>query len=253
MYVGHVNHPMANRQWVNVALSLHRNLLTPRPTVCEWHQHLFSLFSLITSYPMINSMWVTLTFISAIQSHHISSHDQQQVSDTDIYFCHSVSSHLIPWPTASEWHWHLFLSFSLITSHPMTNSLWVTLTFISAIQSHHISSHDQQEVSDTDIYFCHSISSHLIPWPTVCEWHQHLFLPFSLIISHPMMNSLWVTPTFISAMLSHHTSLHNQQHVSVTAFSVLNNLIHGNHGQQQVCDFFFFFCKAALSYIINRM
>ena len=168
------SHPMTNSMWVTLTFiyamqshhisphdqqgvsdtniyaipcSLITSHLTPWPTGCEWHWHLFMPCSLIT---------------------------QQHVSDTDIYLCHAVSSHLTPWPTGCEWHWHLFMPCSLITSHPMTNSEWVTLTFIYAMQSHHISPHDQQLVSDTDIYLCHAVSSHLT-----------------------MTNSLWVTLHYI--------------------------------------------------------
>ena len=147
--------------------------------------------SLITYHPMTNRMWVTLSFMSTMLSHHMLSNDQQFVSNTVIYFCHAAS-YIIPWPTVCEWHWHLFLPCnliishpmansllvtltfistmhcSLITSHPMTNRMWVMLRLISALNSHYISSHDPQDVSDIVI-----ISSHLIPWPTACEWHWH--------------------------------------------------------------------------------
>ena len=237
---------MTHRMWVTLSLSHHisshdrqhvsdtdinschavsSHLIPLWPTGCEWHWHLF---------------------ISAMQSHHILSYEQQLVSDTDTYVCHAVSSHFIPWLTAGVWQCHLFLPYSLISSHfisfhPMTNRMWVTLTFISVIQSHHFSSHDQQlvsgtdlfvpcslikphpmtnswwvamtsictmhchhvsfhdqqRVSNTDIYSCHAVSSHLIPWPTACEWHWHLCLSCSLITSHPMANSMWVTLTLI--------------------------------------------------------
>ena len=165
--------------------------------------------SLITSFPVTNSEWATLQMMLK-----------------------AVSWHLFLWPTASEWHCtfcerqshHSFLydqqevsdiahfvKHSLITSFPMTNSLWVTLhilwkpvsshlllwpiasvwccTFCER-QSYHIFSYDQQFVSDIahfvkgslTTYFpmtnskCvtlhilwKAVSSHLFLWPTVCK------------------------------------------------------------------------------------
>ena len=101
-----------------------------------------------------------------------------------------VSSQLFLWPTGSEWHctfcqrqFHHIFSYdqqevsdivhfvkgSLITSFPMTNSLWVTL-HICERQSHHIIPYDQQQVSDI----------------------AH-FVKDSLITSFSMTNSKWVT------------------------------------------------------------
>ena len=223
--------------------------LTPWPTACEWHWHLFIPCSLITSHPMTNSLWVTLTPIYAMQSHHTSPNDQQRVSDTNIYAmpcslitshpmanrlwvtltfmpCHAVSSHLIPRPTGCEWHWHLFMPCSLITSHPLTNRVWVTLTFICAMQSHHISPHDQQDVSDTDIYLWHAVSSHLTPWPTACEWHWHLCY----------------------AMQSHHISPHDQQHVSDSDI-YLCHPVSLSHDQQYVSDSEIYLCHAVSSHL----
>ena len=171
---------------------------------------------------MTNSMWVTLDFFFfTMQSHCISSHDQQDVSDTGFVFLyHAVSLYFISWPIGSEWHWICFsLPCSLIAFHPMTNREWVTLDwFFFTMQSHCISSHDQQDVSDTAFVFftmqshCisshdqqdvsdtafvvlyHAVSLHFIPWPTESEWHCICFsLPCSLIAFHPMTNRMWVT------------------------------------------------------------
>ena len=207
---------------------------------------------------MTNRMWVTLLYLFARQSHQsclipwpveqyvrdtglllcqaassmISSHDQQDVGDTVQALClcqaassimsepHPITSRewvillylfarlshelacLIPWPTASEWHCFICLcslinhvsshdpqyvsnttlflcqAVSLIMSHPMTNSKWVTLLYIFARQSH---------------------ESCLIPWPMVCEWHCFNCLPGCLI---------------------NHVSSCYQQHVSETALIV---------------------------------
>ena len=37
-------------------------------------------------------------------------------------------------------------------------------------QSHHIFPYDQQQVSDIPHFV--TVSSHLFPWPTACEWHR---------------------------------------------------------------------------------
>ena len=210
---------------------------------------------------MTNSMWVTLLYFLARQTHpshfpwstgsewhcdyfislpdslinHVSSHDQQLVSGTALFPCQAVSS---------------------IMSHPMTNRKWVTLLYFLARESHqsclitwptvcewhffislqgslinHVSSHDQQDVSDTATFRCQvvsSIMSHrewvtllyfyasqshqlcLIPWPTASELHCFISLPGSLIscvtcVSHLMTNRRWVTALF--ARQSHQSCL----------------------------------------------
>ena len=69
---------------------------------------------------------------------------------------HSIflPSSLIPWPTEGGWHCPIFVLHHL-TSHPMTNRLWVTLPF-----------------------FCNAL--HLIPWWTGCEWNS----PFPVMKCH---------------------------------------------------------------------
>ena len=171
------------------------------------------------SHPMTNSMWVTLLYFFARQSHqscligsewhcsmtlpgslinHISSHDQQYVSDTALSPCQADSSISLPMINR-EWVTTLFLcqTVSSIMSHSMTNSLWVALLYFLARQSNqsclilwptgsewhcfislpgslisHVSSHDQQFVSDTSLFLCKAVSS---------------------IMSHPMTNRMWVT------------------------------------------------------------
>ena len=197
------------------------------PIACVWHWHLF-LYSLIISHPMTNSVWVTLLFISAMQSHLISTHDQ-----------------------GCEWHWHLFLPCSLITFHPMTNSWWVTLSFICAMQAHYISSNDQQLVSGTDINFCHAVSSHHISWPTACKWHWHWILPVSrsLITSHPMTNSMWVTPLWCKLITPH--PMTNSLWVTLTFISALQSHHISSYDYQFVSDADIYFCYAASSHFIS--
>ena len=121
---------------------------------------------------------------------------------TQPYFCAQKfdQSHLISWPPESGLHWFISLPGSLIgyvwwllshdqqyvsdkaalficqavssiMSHPMTNSEWVTLWYLFARHLiNPVSSHDQQDVSETALF-----KSHLIPWPTASEWHYLLF------------------------------------------------------------------------------
>ena len=203
--------PMTNREWVIIHIlwkAVSSNLF-PWPTACEWHcrfcerqsHHIFSYVqqtvsdvphfmkgSMIKSFPMTNSLWVTLQILWK-----------------------AVLSHLFLWPTASKWHCRFcerqschifsydqqgvsdvphFMEGSIIKSFPMTNSKWVTLQILwKAVsshlflcptasewhcrfcerQSHHISSYVQQHVSDIP----HSVKG-------------------SFITYFPLINSLWV-------------------------------------------------------------
>ena len=274
-------HPMTNSLWVTLP-PLFRKAISSHfitwPTASEWHSTRFP-GNFITFHPMTNSKWVTLLF-SARQCHHISSYEQQLVSDTPSFFlqgnlitfhpmtnskwvtlppffCETISSHFIPWPTASEWHGLLF----------------------PASQSHHISSHDQQQVSDTPScflqgnlttfhpmtnskwvtlppFFFQAISSHFIPWPTASEWHSILcsarqshhisshdqqqvsdtpsfFLQGNLITFHPMTNSLWVTlPSFFcKAISSHFIPMTNRMWVTLPPFSARQSHHISSHDQ----------------------
>ena len=196
--------PATNREWVTLhtlweAIWSHHFLW---PTASVWHcvfcerqsHHIFSYDkqlvsdiahsvkgSLITSFPMTNSKWVTLHILWK-----------------------AVSSHLFLWPTESELHW----TFCPITPVPMTNSEWVTLHILwNAVSSHyflwptesewyctfciegsldHIFFYDQQQVSD----IAHFVSTSLITfflWLTGCEWHHTIFERKSHHIA-----SLWV-------------------------------------------------------------
>ena len=166
-----MSHPMTNRKWVTLHYSFvkwqsHQSSCIPWHTGSEWH--------CIVSLPGSNLI------------NHVASYDQQIVSDTASFLCQgachlSHQSCLIPWPTGGEWHC-LFLchAVSWIMSHPMTNREWVTLLYFFARQSHqscliswptvcewhqcfislpgslinHVSSHDQQDVSDTALFLC---------------------------------------------------------------------------------------------------
>ena len=185
-----------NRQWVTLlyffASQSHQSHLTiPWPTGSEWHCFYFfanqSHQSYLIPWPT-GSEWQLL--VSSIgMSHlsmtnlacewhyfiplppgslinHVSSHDQQVVSDAALFLCQPVSiNHVSSHLTNSQWAVTLlyFFASQLInfTSHPMTNREWVTpVLYFLASQSH---------------------QSCLIPWPTGSEWHCFISLPASLI------------------------------------------------------------------------
>ena len=145
--------PMAYRWWVIVLhISFNRQSHPSTWIVCEWHHTvLFCQGNLIMSHPItLNSMWVT---------------------PYCFFFAKVISSCLISWPTVCKWH--CLVSFSM--------------------QSHHVSSNDQQAVSNTAFYskFFQAVSLCLVSWPTASEWHPFFLLPGSFIVSHPMTNRMW--------------------------------------------------------------
>ncbi len=205
--------PMANSMWVTLCKYFWKAVLCiffwKWLTGCKQHWRFFwkAVSSHLTSFPMSNREWVTLHILWK-----------------------AVSSHLFLWPTASEWHYtfcerqshHIFsydqqrvsdighfVKGSLITSFPMTNSLWVTLYIL---------------------WKAVSWSSHHFLWPTACEWHytfcerqshdHHIFsydqqpvsdianfVKGSLITSFPMTNRLWVTLHILWKAVSSHLFL----------------------------------------------
>ena len=182
--------------------------------------------SLITSFPITNSLWATLHILwkvasshlclqltgsewhctfSERQSHHIFSYDQQQVSDT-VHFVKAASL-CFWWPTVCEWH----CTFCERQSHHIfflrpTVCEWHS-TFCKR-QSHHFFSYNQQAVSMTALYMKGSLiisfpmtnskwvtlhilgrqSSHIFnfPWPKACEWQS-----LTCILSIPQFMNVW--------------------------------------------------------------
>ena len=112
-----------------------------------------------------------------MESHYMSSHVQQRVSDT-IAFSPTMS--LISWSIVGKWHCifslqnglitiyiptpiqqdvsnSAFFANTLITCHSMTNREWVTLDFFFAMQSHY-TPHDQLVGSKWHWFFlCHAV------------------------------------------------------------------------------------------------
>ena len=198
-------HLMTNSMWVTLlyffAIQFHQSCLTLQQGVCDTHCLTFfcqSHQSCLITEPTLESEWHCFIFLArqSRQSCLLNSDEQQGVSGT------ACPDHLIN-------HWHVSsnyqqdvsdttLSFcQTASSHPMTNSMWVTLLNSFAGPSHqscliptgwppgckwhccliflpdclinHFSSHDQQDVRH---YFI-SLPSHqlcLIPWLTGCEW-----------------------------------------------------------------------------------
>ena len=186
------------------------------PTGCEWHgavlwkqsHHLFLINrkqvtlliyikgSFITSFPLINRLWVT--------SH---------------IFVKTVSSHLFLWLTACEWMYSSFCERQPYHIY-MVNRLWVTLyifvkvilmipSFPMTIDHQYVSnishlwkeittlnqiSYDGQYVSNI-AHFCENQSHNHIFSMTNRVWVMlHIFVKGSLIItSFPITNRMWVT------------------------------------------------------------
>ena len=169
---------MINSKWVTLHI-LWKQLVSHLflwPTVCEWHctfceresHHIFSCDpqhvsdighfvkgSLITYFSMTNRMCVTLDMLWK-----------------------AASSHLLLWPTASQWH----------------------CTFYKR-HSYHIFSYDGQEVSDIALW--KAVSSHLLLWPQYVSDIAN-FVKGSLITYFPMTNRQWVTlHIFLKAVSSY--------------------------------------------------
>ena len=266
-----ISHILSNREWAVALFSASEAYRITLLTKREWA--IFSLpGSLIMSHPMTTSGWVAAHWIHShdVLSHsmtnrqwvalllsfklpgnhinHVSLfHDQQRVSDTVLFLCLAVSWIMSHLRTIRDL-WVTLLYFFARQSHQsclvLTNRKWVTQlvslpgshvsshdqqgvsdtgTIFFLWQASHQSclSHDQQDVSDTALFLCQAVSSILclIPWPTGCKWHCLISLPDSLInhcvsshdqqklvsdtalflcqkvasiMSCPMTNSMWV-------------------------------------------------------------
>ena len=152
-------------------ISIH---LIPWCTGCEWHTlsfcyvapfhdqhrlwvtHPFFLLGSIAPWPT-GCEWHSPFFLPCMHIH--SFHDEQYVSVNTALFSAmlAVSSHLISScePTASEW----LSFFSAMHLIPLPTGGDYPLSAIHC-HSHHISSYNQQYVSDTAIILCHKISSY---------------------------------------------------------------------------------------------
>lgn len=196
------------------------HLVSCQPTESGWcHIDFVSCnFIILSSCMNNNRMWVTLqwTSTSTRRSHHISFHDQQDVSETAVVSCHSSSAHFIPWPTGSESYYCYFLPDSFITSHQPINQQIVSGTaaiFHHAVSSYLISCPIACESHCN--YFCKIVSSHLIPCTTGCEWHYNNFLSQNLSTWETVCE--WHCSDFDVRNLQYRILLLDKQMVGITA------------------------------------
>ena len=101
--------------------------------------------SLITSFSMTNSLWVTLHILWKVVLSHLFL--LQTACEWHHTFCEWQSHQSYLWPTGCEWH----CTFCERQSHylflPMMNSLWVTLHILWKTVSSYSFLFDQQAVS----------------------------------------------------------------------------------------------------------
>ena len=218
---------MINRLWVTLSFTwqFYHFSYHDQQRVSESH-YLF----LQSHYNSSHNQRVSHTVHCTMQSHYISCHDQQKVGDaalflywtmtvshneqavSNTFFCNAISSHLILWPwVGCEWKCPFSaIQLNLITSHSMTNRMWVTLLsflcqhlilwlqFVSDITHYSpsaISLHPIQWPIGREWHFpvcLEAVWLYLVSWPTACEWYYPFFY-YALIAWHPMTNSLWVT------------------------------------------------------------
>ena len=166
---------------------------------------------------------MTVPFVSARWSQHILSHHQQDVSD---------NTPILPG--------------RLMTSHPMTNSMWATMpqAVISCLipwltwqgvsdgaifQLDHIWSCNEQTVSGSALSCSPTVSSYLNS-PIACELQCPLFY-HGLITSNPVANRKWVT-MFCPARSSHLINSMTDSEWGSTFFTRKSHI--SSHGQQLV-------------------
>ena len=252
----------------------------PWTTGSKWHSTLIYLpCSLIAFHPMINSLWVTLhLFNLTMQSHFISSHDQQDVSNTALVFLdYAVSLHFIPWPTACEWHYFCFswpsshivfdpmtnsmwvtcICFSwpcsLIAFHPMTNREWVTLHLFSWPCAFHPMTNSQWV---TLVFLDHAVSLHCIPWSTACEWYCSCVSWPCTVSLHFILWSTgcewhWICFSRLCSLIAFHLMTNSQWVTLHLIFLTIQSYCIWSHDQQYVSDtaFIFFDHEVSLHFI----
>ena len=172
----------------------------PWPIVCEWHWIYFSRpCGLIAFHPWpTGGEWHCIYFLDHV---HFIPWPIGCEWHCICFLDHVVSFHFNPWWIACEWHCICFSwPCSLIAFHPMTNRLWVILAHFIFYHAHCISSHDQQDVSDTAIYSlpCSLIAFH--PWPTASKWlYISIFFLYCVVSLHSidsMVIRMWETLPF---------------------------------------------------------
>ena len=203
-----ITHPMTNRKWVTLHSFLKESIITSClwSTYCGW----CSTFVWKAIQPHL-VLWPTeckwhYTFSERQESHHILSYDQQKVSGI-AQFCER-----------------------LITSCPMTNSLWVTLsTILEASLITWCPMTTSWLVTSWTFLLLRAILSCLVLWPTESELHctlvwmpisSHLqqavseialFCKANLTTSCPITNRKWVTLHFLKGNLITSCSMTNRK------------------------------------------
>ena len=231
--------PMIDRMWATLKFIVEDrlSLITYFPMTNRGWATLDTLWKEV-SLPVTNREWVILHILRKTVSSHLC-YDQQRVSD----IAHFVKGNLITsFPmTNSLWVALYMCEGVFITSFPMTDSEWVTLQIYSC----HIFSYDQQQVSDiahfVKVNFITSFpmtnrkwvtlyvlwkagSSHLFPWPIACEQHY--------ILQKAFWPHLFLQPTgsewhwAFCERQSHHIFSYDWQLVSDIAHVVKGSLIH---------------------------
>ena len=146
------------RMWVTMTVTSLNNFLKANHITCcpgsEWLtlQYSPSKYHDILIY---QSQEVSVIHqFSDRKSHGTLSHDQQFVSNIE-HFSESQSHHMLSYDQQEVSDTHC-------TSSPS--------------KSHHILCYQSQEVSDIQHFLTwQKIPWHLVPWPTVCEWHCTFF------------------------------------------------------------------------------
>ena len=181
-------------------------------------------------------------------SHHISSYDQQKVSDIAHFVKCSIITSDFPMTNRMQWATSLHILWKAVLSHLL---LWPTAcewhcTFCKS-QSHHLFSCGQQRVCGiikfmkgslitsftinrqcvTLYTLWKAVSSPLFIWPTECEWHHILWKS----VSSPLF--LWPTGSVwhytLCEMQSHHIFYYDQQGVCDIMHFVKGSLITSSH------------------------
>ena len=143
------------------------------------------------SWPIDSEWHCIFALCQTVTLAYVSFHDKQGVSDI-AFFLGKQSHHPM---TNSGWVILLFPFQAFTMSPPMAKqSVSDTAFFSFTRQSHHTSCHDWQSVSGSAFFIYKVVSSFLLAWLTVCEWHCF----FASISSHLITNRGWVTLHFFS-------------------------------------------------------
>ena len=178
------------------------------PTASEWQY--FVKGGPITSFPIINSLWVTF-HILWWQSHHtFLMTDRKWVTLHFLWM--AVLPHLLLWLTDGEWHWTFCDKGSLIPSFPMTNRWWVNLHILWKAVLWHLFL--LPAASEWYCTFCKSQYHDSFLSPTESEWHCTLCEMQATESYHLFYHKQLVSDIAHFVKQCHQTFSHDQQFVS---------------------------------------